>query len=118
MYEYSLYFIYPIDITIPLRKIRNYFVCGLNKKLAYNIFTSYSTFIASSNWPAKEFAALNHQKIKPPSITARYGVAAARLPTLKMRNCWINEPPLFPSGLPMTSTAALPFVLESWSRGM
>lgn len=46
------------------------------------------------------------------------GVAAARLPTPKMRNCWINAPPLLPSGLPTTSTAALPLVFDSWSNGM
>ena len=46
------------------------------------------------------------------------GVAAARLPTPKMRICWIKAPPLFPSGFPMTSIAALPFVFDSLSSGM
>ena len=35
-----------------------------------------------------------------------------------MRICWIKAPPDFPSGLPMTSMAAFPFVLDSWSNGM
>ena len=32
--------------------------------------------------------------------------------------CWMREPPLLPRGLPMTSTAALPLVFCSASRGM
>lgn len=51
-------------------------------------------------------------------MTDKYGVAAARLPTPKIRNCWIIDPPDLPRGLPITSTAALPLVLESWSNGM
>ena len=46
------------------------------------------------------------------------GVAAASDPTAKIKNCWIRAPPLFPSGLPITSIAALPFVLDSLSSGI
>mmetsp|Transcript_7061 Transcript_7061/g.14454 ORF Transcript_7061/g.14454 Transcript_7061/m.14454 type:complete len:206 (+) Transcript_7061:76-693(+) len=74
--------------------------------------------IALLNWPAREFAALNHMKTKPERMTARYGVAAARLPTPKIRTCWIKAPPDLPRGFPITSIAALPLVLDSLSRGM
>ena len=69
--------------------------------------------IASSNCPANEFAALNQKNTRPAKMTARYGVDAARLPTLKIKTCCISAPPLFPSGLPTTSMAAFPLVLES-----
>mmetsp|Transcript_23673 Transcript_23673/g.66857 ORF Transcript_23673/g.66857 Transcript_23673/m.66857 type:complete len:253 (+) Transcript_23673:223-981(+) len=51
-------------------------------------------------------------------MVARYGVAAAKLPTPKMRICWIKAPPDFPSGFPMTSMAAFPLVFCSLSSGM
>ena len=35
-----------------------------------------------------------------------------------MSACWMSEPPDLPSGLPITSIAALPFVFDSASSGM
>ena len=40
------------------------------------------------------------------STPARYGVDAASDPNEKIISCWMSEPPLLPSGLPMTSMAA------------
>mmetsp|Transcript_32791 Transcript_32791/g.75854 ORF Transcript_32791/g.75854 Transcript_32791/m.75854 type:complete len:271 (+) Transcript_32791:558-1370(+) len=51
-------------------------------------------------------------------MPARYGVAAERLPRDMRRTCWIIEPPDLPSGLPITSTAALPLVFSSGLSGM
>ena len=45
----------------------------------------------------------------PSRTTPRYGVEAATEPNAAIMSCWITAPPDLPSGLQMTSIAALPF---------
>merc|ERR1719231_854822 len=52
------------------------------------------------------------------STTPRYGVDAASEPNVKIMNCCTSEPPDLPSGLQMTSIAALPLTFVSSSSGM
>jgi hypothetical protein len=92
-----------------------------------------------------DLAAWIHATIIAPRMPPRYGVEAWRLPNAPIRictheendmlqlimpwfpkifhrmslsselTCCMNEPPDLPSGLPITSTAAFPFVLDSES---
>lgn len=73
---------------------------------------------SSRNCLLSEREALIHMMVVRTRMPASAGVDAASEPKPKMRNCWMSEPPLLPSGLPITSTAALPFVFCSASSGM
>mmetsp|Transcript_11731 Transcript_11731/g.35746 ORF Transcript_11731/g.35746 Transcript_11731/m.35746 type:complete len:205 (+) Transcript_11731:170-784(+) len=91
-----------------------------------SVFTSLASaasaaselLMASANCLSSERAATSHMTTITARIAARYGVEAAREPMLKMSPCWMKDPPDFPSGLPITSTAALPLLFCSASNGM
>mmetsp|Transcript_20086 Transcript_20086/g.59649 ORF Transcript_20086/g.59649 Transcript_20086/m.59649 type:complete len:326 (-) Transcript_20086:810-1787(-) len=74
--------------------------------------------LAAVNWMFREAAALIHISTMTMRMAPRYGVEAAREPKPMIMNCWMRAPPDLPSGLQMTSMAALPLTLTSSSRGM